>query len=138
VHEWRVLGRNGPDLDVEIRCNGGTYIRALARDLGEATGSAAHLTALRRVSSGHYDVADAAELDALLRGEFRLLSPMAALSHMPSQELDDLDVRRVTHGQSVNARSEGEMAALYHDEQLVAVAAREGQSWRPKVVMLDG
>lgn len=138
VHEWTVLARDGADLRVEIRCSGGTYVRALARDLGEATGSAAHLTALRRVCSGRYDVANAASLDALLKGKFELLTPMAAVSHMPRQELDDLDVRRVTQGQSVNARADGDLAALYHNEQLVAVAVREGQSWRPKVVMRDG
>lgn len=137
VHEWRVLRREGSDLEVDIRCNGGTYVRALARDLGEAAGSAAHLAALRRLKSGRYDVANALDVDALLRGEFELLSPMDALAHMPRQELDDLDVRRVTRGQNVTARSEGELAALFHDDELVAVAVREGENWRPKVVMRD-
>lgn len=137
VHEWKILGRDGPDLQVEIQCNGGTYVRALARDLGEATGSAAHLRALRRLRSGRYSVTEAVDMDALQRGEFQLLSPMEALAHMPKQELDDLDVRRITHGQSVTARSQGELAALFHDEELVAVAVREGESWRPRVVMRD-
>ena len=72
VHEWKVLGRVGPDLDVEIRCNGGTYVRALARDLGEATGSAAHLVALRRLRSGRYEASAGITLDELDRGEFEL------------------------------------------------------------------
>jgi tRNA pseudouridine55 synthase len=42
VHGWEVVGQDGPDLQVRITCGGGTYIRALARDLGEALGSAAH------------------------------------------------------------------------------------------------
>ena len=137
VHQWQVLGREGPDLDVEIRCNAGTYVRALARDLGEATGSAAHLVALRRLRSGRYDASAGITLDALDRGEFELLAPTAAVAHIPRQALDDLEVKRVTHGQNVAAMTAGDLAALYHDEELIAVAVREGESWRPKVVLRD-
>jgi tRNA pseudouridine55 synthase len=52
-------------MDVTITCGTGTYIRALARDLGRITGGAAHLTALRRVRSGSFDIADAVELERL-------------------------------------------------------------------------
>jgi tRNA pseudouridine55 synthase len=138
VHEWKVLKRDGDDLHVEIHCNGGTYVRALARDLGEATGSAAHLTALRRLRSGRFEVDAAVTLEAIAKGEFEILSPLIAVEHMTRQALDDLDVRRVTHGQNVAARASGELAALFHEEELIAVAVREGESWRPKVVMRDG
>lgn len=137
VYEWRVLERSGRDLDVEIRCSGGTYVRALARDLGEATGSAAHLAGLRRTRSGRFDVADAVTLEALARGDFELLPPTAAVGQLPQQALDDLDAKRVTHGQNVTAQTQGEVAALCHKEQLLAIAERDGQSWRPKVVMRD-
>jgi tRNA pseudouridine55 synthase len=137
VDEWRVLERVGADLEVEIACSGGTYVRALARDLGEATGSAAHLVALRRLRSGRYDVGDAIALEALERGDISLLSPATALAHMPRQALDDFDARRVGHGQNITASTPGELAALFHDEQLVAVAVREGESWRPRVVLRD-
>jgi tRNA pseudouridine55 synthase len=137
VHKWQVLGREGPDLEVEIHCNGGTYVRALARDLGEATGSAAHLTALRRLRSGRYEVSAGITLDALERGEFDLLAPTTAVAHMPRQALDDLEAKRVMHGQNIGAMTTGELAALYHDEELIAVAVREGESWRPKVVLRD-
>jgi tRNA pseudouridine55 synthase len=137
VHSWRVLARNGADLDVEIQCSGGTYVRALARDLGEATGSAAHLSALRRVRSGSFDVADAASMDALENGEYELLSPTVAVSQLPRQTLDDLDAKRVTHGRSVAAQTAGELAALCHADELLAVAVRDGESWRPRVVMRD-
>ena len=61
--------RDGDTLRATIACGGGTYIRALARDLGRLTGSAAHLAALRRVRSGPFHVADAVPLDALRAGE---------------------------------------------------------------------
>ncbi|MDQ2890498.1 MAG: tRNA pseudouridine(55) synthase TruB [Gemmatimonadota bacterium] len=65
VHEWRVTSFADDELRAVITCGGGTYIRALARDLGRACGSAAHLTALRRTGSGPFDVAEASTLDQL-------------------------------------------------------------------------
>jgi len=137
VYEWRVLERKGADLDVELRCSGGTYVRALARDLGEATGSAAHLAALRRLRSGRFDVDAAFTLDRVDRGDFELLPPTAAVGQLPQQSLDDLEAKRVTHGQNVTAQTKGDVAALCYKDQLLAIAERDGQSWRPKVVMRD-
>jgi tRNA pseudouridine55 synthase len=137
VYDWRVIGWEGPELDAEISCSGGTYVRALARDLGEASGSAAHLSALRRISSGRFTVADAVTMDALDSGKFALLPVGAAVHQLPRQALDDLDARRVTHGQSVAASTDGDVAVLCHQDDVVAVAVREGEQWRPKVVMRD-
>ena len=137
VYEWRVLGWNGPELEAEIRCSGGTYVRALARDLGEAAGSAAHLAGLRRLSSGRFSVEDAVRMDSLDARSFALLPVSAAVHQLPRQALDDLDARRVTHGQSVAANTAGDVAVLCHQDDVVAVAVREGEQWRPKVVMRD-
>lgn len=66
VHSWDLLGEQRDDsLSAVITCSGGTYIRALARDLGRLTSSAAHLDSLRRTRIGVFDVRDAATLDAL-------------------------------------------------------------------------
>lgn len=65
VHEWRIGSHSDDELRVSISCGGGTYVRALARDLGRACGSAAHLTSLRRTRSGEFDVMDAATIDDL-------------------------------------------------------------------------
>ncbi|HEY8311905.1 MAG TPA: tRNA pseudouridine(55) synthase TruB [Gemmatimonadaceae bacterium] len=65
VHEWMVNSFAGSELNVSITCGGGTYVRALARDLGRACESAAHLTALRRTRSGEFTVAEAASMDDL-------------------------------------------------------------------------
>jgi tRNA pseudouridine55 synthase len=137
VHQWRVLDRDEVSLDVEITCSGGTYIRALARDLGEATGSAAHLAQLRRLRIGRFDVAQAASLESVEQGAYELIAPTEAVGQLPREVLDDLDARRITHGQAITARTPGSVAALCHGEELLAVAIREGDSWRPKVVMRD-
>ncbi len=65
VYEWKIGSFDGGELSVSITCGGGTYIRALARDLGRACGSAAHLATLRRIRSGEFDVADASSIDDL-------------------------------------------------------------------------
>ena len=65
VHRWDVTAFTGEALSATITCGGGTYIRALARDLGRFSGSAAHLASLRRTRIGKFDVADATPANAL-------------------------------------------------------------------------
>jgi len=65
VHAFEVLEYAWPELRVHILCSSGTYIRALARDLGTALGIGAYASALRRTKIGEYSVEDALSLDAL-------------------------------------------------------------------------
>jgi tRNA pseudouridine55 synthase len=65
VHEWRIRAGRPSEIDVVIVCSAGTYIRALGRDLGRLTGSAAHVSALRRTRSGDFDVRDAVTVDVI-------------------------------------------------------------------------
>lgn len=65
VHGWEIGAFTGDALTATITCGGGTYIRALARDLGRFSGSAAHLASLRRTRIGKFDVTDATPADAL-------------------------------------------------------------------------
>jgi tRNA pseudouridine55 synthase len=137
VHQWHTHGWDGADLDVEVSCGPGTYVRALARDLGEATASAAHLATLRRLRSGSFDVAQAQTLEAIESGAARVLPTGAAVTHLPGQTLNDLDARRIVHGQTVTATMDGPRAALHHGGDLLAVADREDGQWRPRVVLRD-
>jgi tRNA pseudouridine55 synthase len=139
VHEWSVLGRDGDDLRVRIACSGGTYIRALARDLGRLTGSAAHLSALRRTNSGPFSVESAMTIDALCAETVALRSLRAAIPSMPVQTLDAAELERVAHGNSIDARVDGARIALLDDEEtLIAVADRAGERLHPKLVLRDG
>lgn len=83
VHRFALLSRREETLEVEVDCGKGTYIRSLAIDLGRRLGVGAHLTALRRLRSGPFDVADAVTLDAL-RG-----APQAISSLSPWEALAD-------------------------------------------------
>ena len=72
VHSWRIESYEDGALTVQITCSGGTYIRALARDLGRLTSSAAHVASLRRTRAGSFDVSDASTLDTLTRDPVRV------------------------------------------------------------------
>jgi tRNA pseudouridine55 synthase len=65
VHGWDIRELRGDTLSAIVTCSGGTYIRALARDLGRLASSAAHLGSLRRTRVGEFDVRDAAALETL-------------------------------------------------------------------------
>ncbi|HZC26163.1 MAG TPA: tRNA pseudouridine(55) synthase TruB [Actinopolymorphaceae bacterium] len=89
------------DLDVVVECSSGTYIRALARDLGEALGVGGHLTALRRTRVGPYGLEQARPLDQLER-DFAVL-PIAdvAARTFPRYDVDDSTARLVSFGQKL-------------------------------------
>jgi tRNA pseudouridine55 synthase len=138
VHEWTLGTRVDDDLHVRITCGGGTYVRALARDLGRATGSAAHLAALRRLRSGAFSVDDAWTLDDFGEGEVAVRPPLDAVSHLPIQRLTEAELGRVSHGNPVPARSDGPFVSLLDDSgALVAVAERHDDELRPKTVLAD-
>lgn len=139
VDSWKVDGWADDDLLATITCGGGTYIRALARDLGRATGSAAHLASLRRVASGRFRVADAVAVDAI---DDAVLRPaLDALPAIPRIPLDGPARARIGRGMTIarDAALDGELAALLDTGgELVAIASRDGDSWQPRVVLVDG
>jgi tRNA pseudouridine55 synthase len=140
VHEWTVATWDGERLAATVSCSGGTYVRALARDVGRAAGSAAHLEKLRRRRSGPFRVEDAATLDALERDgvEAHVRPALDGLEGMSVESLDATAIERVKRGQPVGASAPGERAVLVDQERrLVAVAVRQGAEWQPRVVMGD-
>ena len=67
IHALELVAFRGPEaVDLSVRCSKGTYVRALARDLGRALGPGAHVTALRRTRSGPFALADAQPLDEVV------------------------------------------------------------------------
>lgn len=134
VHRWDVREWAPPVLVADIECGSGTYIRALARDLGTLAGSAAHLAALRRTRVGRFDVAGAGPPDAVTTAS--VVSPADALAGLPRQEVSSGEAVRVRHGRAVEARVDGMVVALVdHTGSLLAVAEREAGWWQPRVVL---
>jgi tRNA pseudouridine55 synthase len=92
-----------PRLELEVRCGKGTYIRSLARDLGEALGCGALVETLRRVRVGHFGEEQAVGLDLDPRTVRASLLPVAeAVAELPRLTLAEEVVARLGHGQSVS------------------------------------
>lgn len=104
IHALELLERDEETLRLRVGCSKGTYVRSLARDIGQALGCGAHLAGLRRTASAPFDVRDAVTLDALeslTQDQARaLLAPAdRALERLPAVELDDQQARRIMQGQ---------------------------------------
>ena len=134
VHRMELVGWSAPEATFRVIVSSGTYVRAIARDLGQRLGVGAHLTALRREAIGTLGVADAVPLDRLTPAA--LLPVRAVLRHLPAVELDEPAREAVSHGRAVPATdgTQGHVALL-HAGEVVAVA-RGGDGWlRPAVVL---
>lgn len=128
-----------PDATVEIECSSGTYVRALARDVGEALGVGAHLRELRRTRVGGFSLSDSLRPTAeTTRRDLseRLLPPKRAVDHLPQVQLDPDAVGRIRRGQQLDwhgAVEPGPVAAL-SEGRLVAIGeVFEGRFWPRKV-----
>jgi tRNA pseudouridine55 synthase len=143
VHAFDVLtvrsaeddGTTVLDVDVEVRCSSGTYVRALARDLGDRLGVGGHLTALRRTAVGPYGL-DVARTLEQLTDDFTVL-PLAdaARAAMPVRELAAEEATALSFGQRVAAQGiSGPVAALSPEGVLIAVLEERSGSARPTVV----
>lgn len=126
------------DLDVIVDCSSGTYIRAIARDLGEALGVGGHLTALRRSRIGSFDVSEAMQLEGF-EGELPILKSVEAVkSVLPTLEITSEETLAIRQGKRI-AHHLDEITALTSQGVLVAVAESAGkQSLKSLVVFNDG
>jgi tRNA pseudouridine55 synthase len=136
VYRFDAVRRLGSEVYFEVDVGSGTYIRALARDLGQKLGCGAHLRALRRLEVGPWHVRDAITLAALDAGAAVLKPPSAATVHFPTRPLDDAERHLVAHGRALPAREEPDgPVALLAAGALIAVAEREGDLLKPRVVL---
>lgn len=121
-------GEGVVELDVVVDCTSGTYIRALARDLGRALGVGGHLTMLRRTRIGAFDVAAAASVDDI--AEERLVNPATAASVVVGAiAVGEDEARDLRHGKRIDGggRLTGAVAAAIDpDGRLVGIVEKRG------------
>lgn len=128
----------GDTLRFRVSVSAGTYVRAIARDLGDTLGLGAHLVALRRERIGSLDVADAVPLDQL-RAATPLLPPEAVLPDLPRQAIDEAEAAAVRHGRQVPATAETTgLVGLMHQGTLLAIGDAVGGMVQPRVVLEGG
>ena len=161
VNRFELVGR--PDRDhavFEVDCGKGTYIRSLARDLGAALGTVAHVSELRRTLCGPFSENDAISLDKLAESvlcappQDILLPVTTALDDIPALAMTDTQTDHLRHGRAVRARSgstifvdanqldaisDGDVLCAMSGDIPVALARLEGEEVRPvRVLNIEG
>jgi tRNA pseudouridine55 synthase len=148
VHRFELLAFSRAagtvDLDVEVACSSGTYVRALARDLGTGLGVGGHLTALRRTAiaaagpGAGFTLAEAVTLDELAERPDPVTLPLAqaAARFFPRRQATAEQARVLGHGGSLEpAGIAGPYAVFGPDEDVIAIVAERDGRARPEVVL---
>jgi len=150
IHKFEVIGaptlvtegeNTFLDFDAVIDCSSGTYIRALARDLGEALGVGGHLTSLRRTKIGSYDVSSAQTLENLTPETLEVLDiSSAARLQFVTRTLsvqEEIDLRHGKRIAQVGATAKEPVAAFSELGKLVAMIVNAGESVKSLVVFAE-
>lgn len=136
VAAFDLVARRGDDVDVHVECSTGTYVRALARDVGAALGVGAHLTALRRTRVGPFGLDDAHTLDALAeRLDVVPLADVVAAT-FPRWDVSGEEARRIGLGQRLApvGLPAGPVGVFDPDGAVVALVEERDDAVRPTVV----
>jgi tRNA pseudouridine55 synthase len=143
VYEFTVtaIRREGDvlDIDATVRCSSGTYVRALARDLGAALGTGGHLTRLRRTRVGGYRIESARTLEQLAERFEVLPLARAAAAEFPRRDLSAGEARRLASGGRLPAGTgdpRTPVAAYGPDGTLIALVTEESGQARPLAVFV--
>ena len=141
IHEVEVLALSLPEVTFRLRCSTGTYVRSVARDLGERLGVGGYLSALRRTAIGPFRVEDAlapTDLGDPEKVGSGLLSPRQALQHLPGLEVGETEFQRLGQGQSIALHD------LFSDLNPASPATRapgplvvHSPGWRNRVVIAE-
>lgn len=126
-----------PDARFHATVSAGTYVRSLARDVGAALGCGGHLVALERTAVGPFALADAVAAEAVTPAAVREAATLVA--GLARRDLDAAEYQMAVHGRPVaagNAEQGGGPVALFADGALIAVAEREGDVLKPRVVLV--
>ena len=133
IHAIDVVSLDLPDVKVAVHCSSGTYVRAIAHDLGAALGVGGHLTALRRTAVGPFTLADARTIDELT--ESFTITPIAdaARASFPALDLDDDQAADVRVGRRLDLALDTTTALFAPDGEFLALY-REGEDGRARAV----
>jgi tRNA pseudouridine55 synthase len=139
VHSLEVVSTSlgdAAEVDIEVHCSSGTYIRAIARDLGEALGVGGHLTALRRTAVGPFGIDSARTLDEL--AESFAMTPIseAVRAWFPVHDVDDADAAAVRVGRPLDLPLDVLTGVFAPDGTFLALYEPSGDTARPVAVFV--
>lgn len=148
IYSFSLVGYNRPDLVFEVKCSSGTYVRALARDIGEALGCGAHLAALTRTAAGPHELNDSITMDELKTGDVNAwreknayLKMAELLPDFPTITITRGDAGQIIYGKEITLataeEAEGALIKLVLDGELAAIGRVDGDSVRPVKVFLS-
>jgi tRNA pseudouridine55 synthase len=126
------------DVDIAVDCSSGTYIRAIARDLGAALGVGGHLTALRRTSVGDFTLDESATLDDLAARDFPVTHSTTRTVRrlLPCRTVDAESARVLSHGGRLPPIGRhGPYAVLGPDDEVIGVVVERDGAARPEMVL---
>ena len=137
VHDQRVVGEF-LDVDISVRCSSGTYIRAIARDVGAALGVGGHLAALRRTAVGPFDLDVARTLDELSDDFSVVPIAVAARASFPAVDLDEEQAADVRVGRALDLTlpADAPHAVFAPDGQFLALYEQRGERARAVAVFV--
>ena len=135
IHGLELLGREGEDWILEIRCSKGTYIRTLCQDIGDALGCGGCMAALRRLEAGCFTVEEAHTLEEIAeaaaegRAETLLLPTDTLFRDVPAETVGSVAEKRVRNGNTFRTSSPDGMLRLYSEtgEFLALTRAENGE-----------
>ncbi len=128
------------DVDIEMRCSSGTYVRAVARDLGAALGTGGHLTALRRTAVGPFTLEDAHTLEELEETWTQVPIARAARMSFPATDLTEAEAGAVRVGRRLplTLADDGEHALFAPDGEFLALYERADDGSAQPVAVFVG
>ena len=136
VFALEVVGWNAPDVRFRATVSGGTYLRSLARDLGERLGSGAHLAELTRTGVGPFALADAVAAQALTPADLK--DPALLVADLPQRVLDGAERELIVHGRAIAEKGlDGGSVALMADGRLLGVGEVGDGVIKPRLVLAD-
>jgi tRNA pseudouridine55 synthase len=137
IYDIRILEVQLPEVTFEVDCSSGTYIRAIARDVGAAIGTGGYLRELRRTGIGRFNVTNAVTVDGMADEEEvrrHRVGVLDAIADMARVNIGADEERALRFGQSIVAAAPAGQVAVARDGELIAIASSDGERIKPKKV----
>lgn len=141
IYEITLIRAELPEVEFDVECSSGTYIRSIARDVGVLVGTGGYLTKLRRTQIGTHNVQSAIAVEELANQDkvrAAMLTPSQALAHLPAMELTEEQERAIRFGQPIETHDQpASTIVLVRQGLLVAIGEIHGTRLAPRKVFTD-